>query len=182
MRDAPDNVGDMAVSASLDRTVPDEECGERTGDGEADTGMDGTCLDDDTSGDETETERMSVSGDPHPLPASSEPGSSRIFQDSSINTAKCMEKINPSSRKTSDSEEIFSFFESTRPPPIPAKRILSGTLHSSDTESNGKKLEFRPQYDTIRAAKLRQINTVFWGQWVVSSEKVRKKTKWRALT
>ncbi len=158
MRDAPDNVGDVADSATLDRTVFEDERGERAGDGETDTGMDDACLDDDTSGDETEAERMSVSGDPHPLPASSEPGSSRFFQDSSISTAKGMEKGNPISRKTSDSDEIFSFFETKRPPPIPAKKTLSGTPHLSATESNGKKPEFRPQYDTIRAAKLRQIN------------------------
>jgi hypothetical protein len=43
MRDAPDNVGDVAVSATLDHTVLDEERGERAGEGETDTGMDDTC-------------------------------------------------------------------------------------------------------------------------------------------
>jgi hypothetical protein len=121
--------------------------------------MDDACLDDDTSGDETEAERMSVSGDHHPLLASSEPGSSRFFQDSSISAARGREKSSLISHKISESDEIFSFFETKRPPPIPAKKTFSGNPQLSATMSNENKLEFRPQYDTIRAAKFRQINT-----------------------
>ncbi len=64
MRDAPDTDDSVADSGRLNRTEHGEDRGEQ--DGEADTGMDDACLDDDTSGDETEAERMSVSGDPHP--------------------------------------------------------------------------------------------------------------------
>jgi hypothetical protein len=174
MRDTPDNDGGEADSDIRNRTEIDEDCGDRVGDGEADTGMHDACLDDDTSGDETEAEKMSVSGDPHPLllnsstredppPASTEPRSSRLYQDSSISADRGKENWNFISHSTCDSDGIFSIFETKRPPPIPAKKTLSGNPQSSDALSNENNLEFWPQHDTIRAAKLRQINTGILG-------------------
>jgi hypothetical protein len=54
-------------------------------------------------------------------------------------------------------DRIFSIFDNKRPPPIPAKK------NSSKNPQASGKLEFRPQHDTIRAAKLRQINSGILG-------------------
>ncbi len=186
MRDVPDTDGGVAYSDSHNRTELGEDRGDR--DGEVDTGMDDACLDDDTSGDETEAERMSVSGDPHPHlldssthedppPASTEPRSSRFYQDSSMSAARGKEKGNFISHSTCESDGIFSIFDTKRPPPIPAKKTPSFNPLSSDALSNESNLEFRPQHDTIRAAKLRQINTGVLGSVGAFSRKIDDKVK-----
>jgi hypothetical protein len=55
-------------------------------------------------------------------------------------------------------DRIFSIFDNERPPPIPAKITPSKTTQASEALPPKSKLEFRPQHDTIRAAKLRQLN------------------------
>jgi hypothetical protein len=131
--------------------------------------MDDACLDDDTSGDETKTENMSVSGDPHPHllnistlgnPTSDKTvtGSSRFHQDSSMGATMISNTGDLNSSPHCEPDKIFSIFDKKKPPPIPAKINRSKNTQASETLPTNSKLEFRPQHDTIRAAKLRQLN------------------------
>jgi hypothetical protein len=65
MRDAPDPDSNVADSERLNRKEHGEDRGEQ--DGDADTGMDDACLDDDTSGDRgREDECIGGSSTPSP--------------------------------------------------------------------------------------------------------------------
>ncbi len=126
-------------------------------DEDEETGMDEGCLDADTSGDECE--RMSLSGNHPPASAgyfmedaSALAGSS---QGGTTSTNAFLETQSDSVFRSQKNDRGNTIFGMEGPPPIPA-----GQKNVSNKEASAKtKMEFRPQYDTIRAAKIRQFNT-----------------------